>query len=183
MAVAGHDKWIIDDGPFGTLARVLETDLIRGWPSGRFMLAAKTVADAVDDRFGRRQRLLSEHGGRGPFITFDIPMGGEEAEYLYGHLRKTCSNNVSLAEHQAITWAAFRAPEAVLVTQDRHATVLALSELGMGRVAYPFDFWAYLMDQQLIGPDEFRELCIATRKQDGGLPGLPERLGLDELAP
>ncbi len=182
MAVANTRLWIIDDGPFGTLSRVLEPGLIQTWPSGCFLLAAKTVADAVDDRSGRRQRLLSEHGGQGPFTTFDIPMGGEEAAYLYGRLRKTSSNNVSLAEHQAITWAAFNAPEAVFVTQDRHATVLALSELGMGRVAYPFDFWAYLMENELIGAAEFKELCVATRKQDGGLPGLPERLGLNELA-
>jgi hypothetical protein len=60
--------------------------------------------------------------------------------------------------------------------------VLALSELGMGRVAYPFDLWAHLRDQRLIEAAEFRSLCLATRKGDGALPGLPERLGIEAPA-
>jgi len=66
--------------------------------------------------------------------------------------------------------------DAVFVTQDRRAAMLALAELGRSRVAHPFDLWLHLQDRDLIRRAEFKELCRRTVTADTGLPGVPWRL-------
>mgnify|MGYP003376662509 CR=1 FL=1 len=54
--------------------------------------------------------------------------------------------------------------EAVFVAEDKGAAFLALSELGRGRVATPFDLWDDLLGRSVIALAGFKRLCAATER-------------------
>jgi hypothetical protein len=95
---------------------------------------------------------------------------------VYSHLRpQSASSTQDLGEHVTIAHLAIQATDGVFVTCDKGAAYLALSELGRGRVASPFDLWQWMGQQQLISPEQQQALHSATLKS-GSLPGMPRRL-------
>lgn len=94
---------------------------------------------------------------------------------LYEHLRQPVESSANLAENQAIAWALAERDDAVLVTVDKRAAVLALAELGRSRVAHAFDLWMQLRDECNISTEEYDELCDATLRADQSLKVLPIR--------
>ncbi len=63
----------------------------------------------------------------------------------------------------------------IFVTLDKRAAMLALAELGRGRVAHAFDLWLHLRDSGLVDSTVFDALCQRTKRSDGALPGIPLR--------
>jgi len=94
---------------------------------------------------------------------------------LYRHLRReTEASTKNLGEDVAIAFAASMDPDAVFVTMDRAAAYVALAELGPGRVATPFDLWAYLRERGNVTGPQYDRLSERTWRSFG-LPGLPWR--------
>jgi hypothetical protein len=62
------------------------------------------------------------------------------------------------------------------VTSDRRATVTALAELGIGRVAHPFDLWLHLRASRGLSEAGFQRLCQAILAIDQGLRRMPARV-------
>ena len=119
--------------------------------------------DACSD--AKRHTLLIAESSA--FQSFSIMMDSGAAEMLHKHFRPTAGRaTANLAEHQSIAWAICEQPEAVFVVIDRKATILALAELGCGRVAHAHDLWLYLRDKELINPSQFESLCRATCRID-----------------
>lgn len=168
--------WIIDDGPFGNLAQSFSATVLASWKRTR-LIVAKATADAVDqDGSGNRRALLGPDDGDQPFEIIDIQLDDPAAEILFNHLRRDMGGGADLAEHQAIAWALVHSPEAVFVCQDKRAALIALAELGRGRVAHPFDLWLHLRDEGEISDGQFDDLCERTRRVDQALPGIPWRI-------
>ena len=163
------DLWIIDDGPLDQLAMALPSLELGAWPTGHFVVAEATRRDAS----GRRGELLE--GNPDKFGTCQISIGSDAADVLYKHLRLPSNATVNEAEYQAIAWAMTEHQEAILVTLDKRAAMLALAELGRGRVAHAFDLWLHLRDNCLVAADGFADLCDRTRRNDQALPGIPLR--------
>lgn len=104
-----------------------------------------------------------------------VQTDSKAGEILYGHLRpKAAATTKNIGEDVAIAFAAVMDPDAVFVTMDRAAAYVALAELGPGRLALPFDLWAYLLGQNYISSGQHDRLVERTWK--GGLPGVPWRL-------
>jgi hypothetical protein len=103
--------------------------------------------------------------------------GGSEAEaMLWGHLRTSSTHSSrNLAADEAIALLSREVHDGVLVILDRKAAMVALAELGRGRVASPFDYWDWLRSEGIIDDGRFRDLCAATVHEDTGLPGTPVR--------
>jgi len=155
--------WILDDGPLGLLARFIHADDVSGWPAGEFYVAEQTALDARPDAT-RNALLVAESS---PFQFFSIMMDSRAAEMIHDHFRLIEGRaTANLAEHQSIAWAICERPDAVFVVIDRKATILALAELGCGRVAHAHDLWLYLRDKELITPLQFESLCRATCMTD-----------------
>lgn len=93
--------WILDDGPFGDLARFVAVRDMATWPQG-----------------------------------------------------------------QSIAWALSERTDGIFVVVDRRATILALAELGCGRVAHAHDLWLHLRGAGLINRAQFDKLCQATCAKD-----------------
>ncbi len=53
--------------------------------------------------------------------------------------------------------------------------MIALAELGPGRVASPFDDWDWLRAEGVIDQDGFDVLCDRVLIEDAGFPGRPLR--------
>ncbi len=155
--------WILDDGPFGHLAKFARVKDLPNWPQGRLYVADQTAVDANQDP--ARGALLAADPT--PIKSFKIMMGTPAAEIVYEHLRRTASRaTANLAEHQAIAWVISERPDAVFVTEDKKAAFLALAELGSGCVAHSHDLWLYLRDKMLIDQTRFENLCRATCRTD-----------------
>ena len=150
--------WILDDSQVDVLARVVAATDVSQWPMGHFFVA-KATADAAS---GLRQNLLAMPA----FQSFDVMMGSPAADVLYVHLRQASGTTKNLAERQAIAWGLTERQDAVFVVIDKLATVEALAELGLGRVAHAFDLWLALLDGGLVTADQFGPLCQATQKSD-----------------
>lgn len=139
--------WILDDGPFGDLARFVDVEEVERWPGGQLYIAEQTVLEAP---VGSNRRALLD-ADPSPFQSFSITMGSPASDIIYNHLRRTAGRaTANLAEHQSIAWAISERPDAIFVVVDRKATILALAELGCGRVAHAHDLWLYLRDETLI---------------------------------
>jgi len=151
------------------LARVVPLDEVASWPKGQFFVAEATRRNAS----GKRRELLACDPDI--FRTCEIAVGSEAADILYGHLRLPREPIAKEAEYQAIAWAMTERKDAVLVTLDKRAAMLALAELGRGRVAHAFDLWLHLRDGGLITETQFAAICEATRRNDHGLPDIPLR--------
>ena len=154
--------WILDDGPFGVLAGVVNATEVESWPPDQLFVAEKTASDAEGSS---RQALLDANPT--PIRTFRVELGTPAADVLFEHLRHPeGSPTANLAEHQSIAWAICDRTDAVLVVVDRRAAILALAELGCGRVAHAHDLWLHLRENGLVGPQQFDALVDATCKKD-----------------
>lgn len=93
-----------------------------------------------------------------------------------GHFRvKYDQPTRDLGEHESIALLIHELTDAVLVVLDRRAAMLALAELGPGRVVSPFDFWHWLRAEDIIDQAAFEKLCTEVLRKDQGFPGLPVR--------
>lgn len=155
--------WILDDGPFGILAKYVCVEDLKSWPPDVFFVSEQTALDATPD--DTRNQILSAE--QTPFQSFQIMMDTRAADIVYGHLRITAGRaTANLAEHQAIAWAICENKEAIFVVIDRKATSLALAELGCGRVAHAHDLWLFLRNKKLVSQKQFEDLCHATCRTD-----------------
>ncbi len=62
--------------------------------------------------------------------------------------------------------ARFRAATAIERPNPMDVRLLALAELGCGRVAHSYDLWLYLRGEGLLDENQFYRLCEAARKND-----------------
>lgn len=168
--------WIVDDGPLDMLAAEVDVDQVRAWPPGMLCVADETWRSSTDPG-SRRQLLLGAATPTGVPVwkSFDVPVAGEAARVLYGHLRKDRASAADLAEHQAIVWALLFEQRAVLVTGDKAAATLALAELGRSKVCHPIEFWHNMKEDQLVTPQQWESLCQRWLRADRACPGVPWR--------
>lgn len=172
-------RWILDDGPLGYLAQLPNPVILRSCEPGELLVTGTTARSAANDNSGRRQALLALTYVDGPPVitVVNVTLGIDDpAAQILAELHPDESATIDLAEHESIAWAAAHGGDAVLVTSDRRATVTALAELGMGRVAHPFDLWLHLRRNRGLSPRDFQVLCESTRKGDQGLRRMPARV-------
>jgi hypothetical protein len=171
--------WIIDDGPLDWLARAVAPRDTIGWPAGRYFVAdaTKTAAEhgAAQGNFAatKRRKLLGSSANA--IGSFSIEIGSQGASILYEHLGRASDSPTDLAEHESIVWALTERTDAILVTVDKKAAMLALAELGCGRVAHAFDLWLDLRDNHLVTDNQFAKLCQDTLRSDQGIKSMPLR--------
>lgn len=166
--------WILDDGPFGHLAKVCSRYGVVHWESRRLWVANTTAMAASPPS---RQLLAAEVDNDPLVSTFEISLGaGDPAEQVLVDLHPDISSTTDLAEHESIAWALVHDPEAVFVCADRRASLTALAELGRRRVAHPFDLWLDLRSVGWLSPGMFEDLCQLTYRHDQGLPRMPQRV-------
>lgn len=159
-------RWVIDEKPFNVLAEhcrasapMLEPGMV-------------TVVDEIKRRasvstFPWRSGLFAAKDGSGQQIiaVHEVMSGTPAFEYLFAELRPhAASADKDLVEHFSIAACAHDLTEAVFVAEDKGAAFLALSELGRGRVATPFDLWDDLLRRSVIALDDFKRLCAATER-------------------
>lgn len=167
-------RWILDDGPLGHLAKIVDPATLAHWQAGVLLVAGTTAAaaSAID------RSLLEHRVDDQPTVdTFEIRIGSSDpAEQVLKALHRDATTTTNLAEHESIAWAQVHGLDAVFVCADKRATLTALAELGVGRVAHPFDVWLDLSNRGWLSQNAFDQLCILTRKHDQGLPRMPERV-------
>jgi hypothetical protein len=171
-------RWILDDGPFDCMARVLEPERVSGWKPGWLLVAPTTAKDAAQSE-PRRALLEARSRDRDQEVigSFEIFHGtGDPAAGILAELHGGSESTDDLAERESIAWALTHDPDAVLVTGDKRAALTALAELGRGRVAHPFELWIELLEAELIDRDGFEELCRWTKNADQGLTRTPGRV-------
>lgn len=168
-------RWFLDDRPFGIVAR--HQTVAWAWqPAAVHLVGA--IVDALDsDRSGRRRKLFGLTSGGEAVVVERRVLGGSEAEaMLWAHLRtNTTLASRDLAEDEAIALLSREVSDGVLVVLDRKAAMVALAELGRGRVASPFDYWDWLRSERIVDQAAFDALCDATLREDAGFPGKPVR--------
>jgi len=167
-------RWILDDGPFGHLAKVVENEETSRWQAGALLVAGTTAALSTPPS----QALLDLRSGGRPIVeTFEIRIGSDDPpEQVLIELHPATTSTSDLAEHESIAWAQVHGIDAVFVCADRRAALTALAELGGGRVAHPFDVWLDLKERGWLVPRLFERLCQLTRNHDQGLPRMPKRV-------
>lgn len=172
--------WILDDMAFGDIARVVPPNELSTWSYGELLLANATTQAASQDPSGRRQAALaatSGMSGEAIITSFTVTVGSTTGTILYTHLRTGSGGTANLAEHESIAWALTDSTRgSVLVTQDKHAAMLALAELGRGRVCHPYELWEHLLSQGCLTRQQFGDLMNATNKRDRSIPAVPWRL-------
>jgi hypothetical protein len=175
-------RFVLDDGPIGVLAMVNPG---WQWPANTLHVVDEVAAAAARDRSRRRQTLFAMESGGAPCIrVHPILTTSVAADHLFNHLRTRASNaSRDLGEDASIAYCMGEDPEAVFVAMDKRAAYVALAELGTGRVASPFDCWAWLRDRGHITLGDFEALCARLLKVDVGLPGLPRRFLPGAAAP
>lgn len=167
-------RWILDDGPFGYLAKVIDPRDNAHWQADVLLVAGKTAADASPTS----QSLLDLRVGDEPLVAaFEIRLGSNDpAEQVLIELHPDTGSTANLAEYECIAWALEHGSDAVFVCADKRASLTALAELGRERVAHPFDLWLDLRKRKWLSPRGFDQLCQLTRKHDQGLPRMPRRI-------
>lgn len=167
--------WMLDDGPFGILARMAGPSW--AWKPASFHLAESVVQGAALDKSGRRQALLAEQvGGEAVVVSHAVAAGSDAYATLWAHLRKSSALATrDLGEDESIALLAHELADLVFVVLDRKAAMVALAELGPGRVASPFDYWDWLRAEGVVDTAEFDQLCEQVLKDDSGFPGRPVR--------
>jgi hypothetical protein len=172
------EAWIIDDRPLDWLARFVDPAELTKWPRGQFSVAEATKTAAQKDAatsYSASKRLALLDAPDPAIEAFSIQFGTEAFSLLYTHLAQPAGTNTDLAENQSIAWALAEQRNAVLVTVDKRASVLALAELGRYRVAHAFDLWLKLRESRLLSENQFKALCMATLKSDQSLNNMPLR--------
>lgn len=171
-------QWILDDGPFDTLADLAEPRNLRRYPPGKLVVAGQTTEDADGSR--ARVRLLEVETREGDRLvdSFEIFLGGDDpAGEIFLQLLGEEQTTVNRAELESIAWVLAREDrDALFVTADKRAALTALAELGRSRVAHPFDLWIELLDQGAVETEEFQNLCERTKGKDQGLRRMPPRV-------
>jgi len=167
-------RWILDDGPFGHLAKAIDPEDTNHWQADALLVAGATAAVATPTS----KALLEVRVDAKPIVaTFEIRLGsGDPAEQVLIELRPDTMSTADLAEHESIAWAQVHGLDAIFVCADRRAALTALAELGKGRVAHPFDVWLDLRKRGWLNPGVFERLCQLTLKHDQGLPRMPARV-------
>lgn len=173
MAIGGI-KWILDDMVLEDMARKLSPQNLSAWPSDQFVVADATVQAAPQDSSGRRQSMLatkSEITGAEVISSFTVTVHSPAGTILYSHFR-TSATTANLAEHESIAWALAdpAGKDSILVTRDKLAAMLALAELGRGRVCHPYEFFEYLLNNRYLTGQQFNDLVETTRKGDQSIP-------------
>lgn len=172
-------KWILDDMVFNDITCAVPATDFASWPDIGLMLADATAQAADHDSSGRRQAFLAarSRAGADPIIRpFSVTQGSEAWGILYNHLRPGFGGTADLAEHESIAWALTHSGEdPVLVTRDKHAAMLALAELGRGRVCHPCELFEHLHSQGCLTRQQLDDLMNSTHKQDRSIP-IPWRL-------
>lgn len=114
--------------------------------------------------------------GAGIITSFTVTVGSPAGTILYTHLRTASGGTANLAEHESIAWALTDpVGDSVLVTQDKLAAMLALAELGRGRVCHPYELWEQLQAQGNLTQNQFQDLMRATSRRDRSIPAIPRR--------
>jgi hypothetical protein len=170
-------RWILDDGPFDTLAAHVEPSDPIGYPPGKLIAVPTTELEARQS--SPRARFLEAASPEGGQVVevFDPLVGGDDpAGEIFLELHGEEGTATNRAEREAIAWALAHGTDAVLVLEDKRAALTALAELGRARVAHSFDLWIDLLDVGAVTPGEFQRLCKKTRGRDGGLNRMPSRV-------
>ncbi len=161
------------------IARMVAAGDISAWPDGEFLLADATVQAAVNDPSNRRQAVIQARSGvsgKPIFESFMVTVGSTAGTIVYTHLQTGSNKTANLAEYQSIAWAlTHKEEEAVLVTQDKHAAMLATAELGIGRVCHPYEFWGRLHSRGHLKEPKFTDLMNATQRGDQSI-AIPWRM-------
>jgi hypothetical protein len=167
--------WLLDDGPFGLLAKNLNPSW--NWPASCLHIVKEVALAAQEDRSGRRTSWLGlRQGSRSVIEVHPIMAGTAAAKFLFEYLRPNAPGATkNLGEDASIAFCAKEQSDAVFVTMDKGAAFVALAELGPTRVASPLDLWRELFAEGLIDESQFSNLCDAVVKALG-LPGTPARV-------
>lgn len=167
--------WMLDDGPLGILARVAQPSW--GWKPASFHLAESVAMCTALDKSGRRQALLAARaGGQDVVVKHAVSAGSMADGTLWGHLRTSSALATrDLGEDESIALLVHDLQELVFVVLDRKAAMVALAELGPGRVASPFDYWDWLRSEGIVDASGFDLLCARVLAEDSGFPGRPVR--------
>ncbi len=170
-------RWVLDAGVVGLVANVF--DPLAGWPPGRFEVLEAVHLEAYGRDGGRRAALLDAESGTGPVVCKRRLEAGTAAfDYYWKRLRPARRDQTRDAgEDESIAWCLHEARLAVFVSLDKHATYLALAELGPGRISTPFDLFAELHAEELITADQRDQAWNRTATL--GRCGVPHRLVAD----
>ena len=150
-------RWLVDAGPLTTLASQLRPEW--HWPAGALAVTALVEREARRGPGATgpptpRERLLDRATDGRPWITVHRVAVPSPAGQAFARL----SQRLDPGEAESIAWCAHESTDAVFVTQDKTAAFVALAELGLGRVALPFDLWCALRDAGLIDREAFDRL-------------------------
>jgi hypothetical protein len=165
--------WLLDDGPFGLLAQVY--DPTWAWPANTLHVVHDVAKAAKLDQSGRRQKLLTM-GAPNLSVRVHRPTAYSAAStYFLKYLRPRAADaRKNMGEDVAIALAATDEPSLVFVLRDGGAALVALAELGPGRVATPFECWHELHAAGLLTLAQRDDLHTRTHKGTA-LPGVPLR--------
>lgn len=175
-------RWILDDGPLGHLIQI-EPTLVDRWTSG-LLLTSESSVEAMRKKATPRvqdlsRRLLEPQPGPLPALIecFSV-LADTEAFECFTELHGNGFSDADKAEHECIAWALTHPDsETAFVCIDKKAVLIAMAELGCGRVADPFDVWLDLLGRNLVTSQEFASLCRNTwvHRRDG-LRRVPGRI-------
>lgn len=164
-------RFVLDATPLGDLGTVVNSD----WnsPPTGLLVVQQVKEEALRSKSPMNQRFLD----RGWVDVVDI-LFGSDAMALLAKLRPgENSSTANLGEHASIALFATELGDATFVTSDKNAAMIALSELGPGRVSTPFDLWESLYDEACLEVEARDKLHSRTLKSLSGLlPGVPTRL-------
>lgn len=170
-------RWILDDGPFNDLADFAPLGRLSAYPAGKLLVAGQTARDAW--RSERRKAMLDveAHDGERLIEVIKVRLGNDDpAGAILLELHGEEATTTNLAEREAIAWSLVHGKDAVFVTYDSRAAITALAELGIGKVAHPFDLWMTLLGEDMILPVEFKDLCERSRNKGPKLRRIPTRV-------
>lgn len=170
-------RWILDDGPFDTLANLVEPSNLGAYPAGRLLVAPATAR--ASQRSAARARFLDSDNPEDPPVieAFDLLIGSDDpAAAIFLELHGEEATATDQAERESIAWALVHGDDAVFVLEDKRAALTALAELGRSRVAHSLDLWIELLEEGAITPDAFQRLCERTKGRDNGLNRMPMRV-------
>lgn len=173
MEITPPAVWIIDDGPLDTLAAVGRPGELARYRARRLLIAPTTHRETSEPR----KRLIGiTNADSTPLVEVFEILSESEAWRIFHELHRQEKSTTNAAERECIAYALADCPEGIFVTADRRAALTALSELGRGRVAHPFDLWIDLLEMDAVSPEDFRRLCDRTKMKDQGLERMPDRV-------
>lgn len=161
--------FVLDTGPLGQLAKRIAT---RGAPSS---LSTRLVA--VEHVWNAELPASMRLHVANIVVVRSIPAIGPVAD-IYTQRYRSRRNHTTrdVGEDASIAVCVRGLTEAVFVTEDKDGALIALFELGPGRVMSSCDLWAHLREQGEITTEDFDWLCTASAKKIGfRIP--PARLG------